>query len=137
MDNGQSLHHTLIPLPGFKAVLGIDDRKDCLDFASLRNPGYEFLQSKNSAHSFQPPSLAAFCLTTATYTIEQYCKRRLLRRKDTDYLSFTGPDEFSLNGEFTWPRAVPHFWSNTLTGSRADLGGGVIFSLRESRYGRY
>jgi hypothetical protein len=72
--------HTLIPLADFKAVLGIDDREDCLYFASMRNIGYEFLQSKNSTTLFQPPSrgklspfcgsveytLAAFCLTTAT-----------------------------------------------------------------------
>jgi chemotaxis signal transduction protein len=42
---------TLIPLVDFKAVLGIDDRED---------------------------KLAQFCLVTATYTIDQYCKRRIL-----------------------------------------------------------
>jgi hypothetical protein len=88
--------HTLIPLGDFKALLGFDDREDCLDFASMRNPGYEFLQGKNSANLFQPPSMAAFCLITATYTIEQYCKRRLLRRKHTDYLTFTGEYVFGL-----------------------------------------
>jgi hypothetical protein len=69
MDNGQALHHTLIPLPDFKAVLGIDDRED---------------------------TLSRYCLITATYTIEEYCKRRLLRRKNTDYLSFTGEYIFNL-----------------------------------------
>jgi hypothetical protein len=39
--------HTLIPLEDLKAILGIDDREDCLDFASVRNQGYEFLQGKN------------------------------------------------------------------------------------------
>jgi hypothetical protein len=71
--------HSLIPLAEFKALLGLDDREDAL-----------------SRH----------CLITATYTIEQYCKRRLLPRKRADYLTFTGPDEFSLDGEFTWPYAV-------------------------------
>jgi hypothetical protein len=47
-------------------------------------------------HPFQPPFLAAFCLITATYTIEQYCKRQLLRRKNTDYLTFTGEYIFTL-----------------------------------------
>jgi hypothetical protein len=69
MDNGQTPQHTLIPLPEFKAVLGIDDRED---------------------------ALSRYCLITATYTIEQYCKRRLLRRKNTDYLTFTGEYIFTL-----------------------------------------
>ncbi|MDR2051956.1 MAG: hypothetical protein LBP80_00935, partial [Treponema sp.] len=96
MDNGQAPHNTLIPLADFKAVLGIDDREDCLDFASLRNPGHEFLHGKNSANSFQPPSLAAFCLITATYTIEQYCKRRLLNKKRFEFLPFYGDYTFPL-----------------------------------------
>ncbi|MDR0582761.1 MAG: hypothetical protein LBG57_00200 [Treponema sp.] len=53
MEHGQPLH-TLISLADFKAVLGVDDRED---------------------------ALSRFCLITATYTIEQYCKRRLLRKK--------------------------------------------------------
>jgi hypothetical protein len=61
--------HTLIPLDDFKAVLGLDDRED---------------------------ALSRYCLITAAYTIEQYCKRRLLRRKHTDYLTFTGEHIFSL-----------------------------------------
>jgi hypothetical protein len=46
--------HTLIPLADFKTILGFDDREDAL-----------------SRH----------CLITATYTIEQYCKRRLLLKR--------------------------------------------------------
>jgi hypothetical protein len=46
--------HTLIPLEVFKVVMGIDDRED---------------------------KIARFCIVTATLTIEQYCKRRLLRKK--------------------------------------------------------
>jgi len=42
--------HSIITLEKFKAVLGIDDRDD---------------------------KLAEFCLVTATYTLEQYCKRKL------------------------------------------------------------
>jgi hypothetical protein len=61
--------HTLIPLADFKAILGIDDRED---------------------------ALSRYCLITATFTIEQYCKRRLLRRKNTDCLTFTGEYIFSL-----------------------------------------
>jgi hypothetical protein len=59
----------LIPLAEFKAVLGIDDREN---------------------------SLAAFCLVSATCSIEQYCKRRFLRRKHTEYLTFTGEYLFNL-----------------------------------------
>jgi hypothetical protein len=61
--------HTLIPLADFKAILGLDDRED---------------------------ALSRFCLVTATYTIEQYCKRQLVRRKNTDYLTFMGEYIFSL-----------------------------------------
>jgi hypothetical protein len=61
--------HTLIPLADFKAILGIDDRED---------------------------ALSRYCLITASYTIEQYCKRRLVRRKHTDYLTFTGEHIFAL-----------------------------------------
>jgi hypothetical protein len=60
---------TLIPLDDFKAILGIDDRDNIL---------------------------SRYCLITATYTIEHYCKRRLLRRKNTDYLSFAGEYIFTL-----------------------------------------
>jgi hypothetical protein len=61
--------YSLIPLEDFKALLGVDDRED---------------------------RLSRFCLITATFTIEQYCKRRLFRKKHTDYLTFTGGYLFSL-----------------------------------------
>jgi hypothetical protein len=67
--NGQNLLYTLIPLEDFKAILGIDDRED---------------------------SLSRYCLITATFSIEQYCKRRFLRKKHTDYLTFMGEHIFSL-----------------------------------------
>jgi hypothetical protein len=46
--------HNLVTLEQFKSVLGVDDRED---------------------------KLAGYCLVASTYTIEQYCKRRLLRKK--------------------------------------------------------
>ena len=55
--------YTLIPLDEFKAVLGVDDRED---------------------------KLAQFCLVTATLTIEQYCKRKLLRKKYFEKIDFNG-----------------------------------------------
>jgi hypothetical protein len=61
--------HTLIPLEEFKAILGIDDRED---------------------------TLSRFCLITATYTIEQYCKRRLLPKKRFEFLPFYGDYLFPL-----------------------------------------
>jgi hypothetical protein len=67
--SGPKLLYSLIPLGDFKAVLGIDDRED---------------------------SLSRYCLITATYTIEQYCKRRLIRKKHTDYLTFSGDHIFTL-----------------------------------------
>jgi hypothetical protein len=64
-----TLLHTLIPLVDFKAIVGIDDRED---------------------------ALSRFCLITATFTIEQHCKRRFCRKKHTDYLTFTGEHIFAL-----------------------------------------
>jgi hypothetical protein len=61
--------HSLIPLADFKAVLGIDDREN---------------------------ALSRYCLITATYTIEQYCKRRLLRKKRFEFLPFYGDYFFPL-----------------------------------------
>jgi hypothetical protein len=61
--------HSLIPLADFKAILGIDDRED---------------------------ALSRYCLITATYTIEQYCRRRLLRKKRFEFLPFYGDYIFPL-----------------------------------------
>ena len=55
--------HTLIPLEDFKALLGVDDRED---------------------------KTAKFCLVTSTCTIEQYCKRRLLRKKHFERIEYIG-----------------------------------------------
>jgi hypothetical protein len=55
--------HSLIPLADFKAILSLDDRED---------------------------ALSRYCLITATCTIEQYCKRRLLRKKRFEFLPFYG-----------------------------------------------
>ena len=46
--------HTLIPLEEFKALMGVDDRDD---------------------------RLCRFCLVTASLTIEEYCKRKFLRKQ--------------------------------------------------------
>jgi hypothetical protein len=59
---GNSLY-SLIPLADFKAILGIDDREE---------------------------KLAQFCLVTSTFTIEQFCKRRLLRKKHFERIEYTG-----------------------------------------------
>jgi hypothetical protein len=61
--------HSLIPLEDFKVILGVDDRDN---------------------------DLCWYCLVTATYTIEQYCKRRLIRKKHTDYHTFSGQHIFTL-----------------------------------------
>ena len=55
--------HSLIPLEDFMALLGVDDRED---------------------------KISRFCLVTATLTIEQYCKRKLLRKKHFERLEYTG-----------------------------------------------
>jgi hypothetical protein len=61
--NNQKNLYTLIPLDDFKALLGVDDRDD---------------------------KLARFCLVTSTFTIEQFCKRRLLRKKYFERIDFNG-----------------------------------------------
>ena len=55
--------YSLIPLEDFKAFLGIDDREE---------------------------TLARFCLTIATHTIEQHCMRRLLRKKHFEHIGYSG-----------------------------------------------
>jgi hypothetical protein len=54
---------TLIPLEVFKEFLAIDDRDT---------------------------QLSRFCLVTATHSIEQYCKRRLIRKKHFERIEFYG-----------------------------------------------
>jgi hypothetical protein len=55
--------HTLIPLADFKAILGIDDREDVL---------------------------SRYCLLTATFTIEQHCKRRFFIKKHFERIEANG-----------------------------------------------
>jgi hypothetical protein len=55
--------YVLMPLEDFKAVMGVDDRED---------------------------KTARFCLVTSTLTIEQYCKRRFLRKKYFERIEYTG-----------------------------------------------
>jgi hypothetical protein len=35
-------------------------------------------------------TLSKFCLVTATFTIEQYCMRRLIRKKHFERIEYTG-----------------------------------------------
>jgi hypothetical protein len=55
--------YSLIPLEDFKAIMGIDDRED---------------------------KIARFCLVTASFTIEQHCKRRFLRKRHFERIEFSG-----------------------------------------------
>ncbi|MFP3041742.1 hypothetical protein LQZ19_07955 [Treponema primitia] len=55
--------HSLIPLADYKTILGIDDRDD---------------------------AFSQYCLVTATHSIEQYCRRRLFRKKHVEILGFSG-----------------------------------------------
>jgi len=54
--------YTLIPIEDFKALMGVDDRED---------------------------KTARFCLVTSTFSIEQYCKRRFIRKKYYESLHIT------------------------------------------------
>jgi hypothetical protein len=64
--------YSLMPLEDFKALLGIDDRED---------------------------KTVRFCLVTSTYSIEQYCKRRFLRKKYFENHRYYG-DLFILLNEY-------------------------------------
>jgi hypothetical protein len=55
--------YSLIPLEDFKGLLSVDDRDD---------------------------KIARFCLVTSTHTIEQYCKRRLLKKTHFERSEFYG-----------------------------------------------
>ncbi|GHV81840.1 hypothetical protein AGMMS49991_03980 [Spirochaetia bacterium] len=55
--------HSLIPLEDFKLLLGIDDREDII---------------------------SRFCLITATWTIEEYCTRRLFLKKHFERIETLG-----------------------------------------------
>ena len=63
MDTERKALHTLIPLEDFKVLMGIDDRED---------------------------KICRFCLVTSTFSIEQYCKRRFLRKTQFEYIDFYG-----------------------------------------------
>jgi hypothetical protein len=55
--------HSLISLADFKTILGLDDRED---------------------------AMSRFCLITAAYTIEQYCKRRFFMKKHFERIEYHG-----------------------------------------------
>jgi hypothetical protein len=61
--------HSLITLADFKAILGFDDRED---------------------------ALSRFCLVTATYALESYCRRGLLIHKYFERLENTGERVYPL-----------------------------------------
>jgi hypothetical protein len=71
-EENQGALHSLITLPDFKAVLGIDDRES---------------------------ALSRYCLLTATYAVEQYCRRQFLLKFIIEYLDYTG-DDLLLLGEY-------------------------------------
>ncbi|MDR0287343.1 MAG: hypothetical protein LBI03_06545 [Clostridiales bacterium] len=61
--------YTLVSLEKFKSILGIDDRDD---------------------------KLSKFCLVTATLTIEQFCKRKLIQKKCCEVIQTIGDNYFPL-----------------------------------------
>ena len=63
MNNDRKALYTLIPLEDYKALTGIDDRDD---------------------------KICCFCLVTSTLAMEQYCKRRFLRKKHIETLNYYG-----------------------------------------------
>jgi hypothetical protein len=67
--------------------------------------------------------LSWFCLITATFTIEQYCKRRFFRKKHTDYLTFAGEPVFTLR-EYPVRRILAVYAAN----AGAPMRGEALFS---------
>jgi hypothetical protein len=61
--SGMPALHTLIPIEDFKALLGVDDRDD---------------------------TMSRYCLLTATYTIEQYCLRRMFLKRHFELIAYNG-----------------------------------------------
>ena len=61
--NSKNDLYTLISLEEFKALMGVDDRDD---------------------------KLCRFCLVTSTLTIEEYCKRKFLRKQYFEVFKWTG-----------------------------------------------
>jgi hypothetical protein len=59
--------YSLVRLEDFKAILGLDDRED---------------------------ALSRYCLTTATYSIEQYCMRRLVKKIINEKLAMSNGEVF-------------------------------------------
>jgi uncharacterized phiE125 gp8 family phage protein len=94
-ENDNAAVHTLIPLTDFKAILSADDRED---------------------------ALSRFCLVTATYAIEQYCRRSLLRRRYVEWFACEGDGVF-------WLREYPvRKVLGVLKGGarREELGEGIL-----------
>jgi hypothetical protein len=77
-ETGARAHslHTLIPFEDFKAILGFDDREE---------------------------ALSRYCLITATYTIEQYCKRRLVKTNSNEQIEISKGEGANSNGELILP----------------------------------
>jgi len=108
--------YTLVALEDFKAILGLDDRDD---------------------------KMCRFCLVTATHTIEQYCKRRLLRKKHFEYIEFFGDlvlplKEYPVSGVSAlyalFPLRQPEFIETDFYQVMPDCGSDtdVPFSIRFS-----
>jgi hypothetical protein len=98
-ETGVQALHSFIPLEDFKALLGIDDREAFLG---------------------TPPSLAAFCLITATFTIEQYCKRRLLLKRHCERIDSYG-DLFLPLGEYPVRKVQKVYGLTEFTGTGKAL----------------
>ena len=95
--------YSLIPYEDFKALLGIDSRED-----------------KN----------ARFCLVTATLTIEQFCKRKLLRKKYFERLDFNG-DLFLPLREYPVSKVLAAYLINSeqVAGNREEILEPEFFSV--------
>ena len=94
METTKKQLYSLIPLEDFKAIMGIDDRED---------------------------KIARFCLLTSTFTIEQYCKRRLLRKKHFETVEFYGDknlplSEYPVNNVLTAYAVTSHPYRNKKPG---------------------
>ena len=120
-QDGKALY-TLMPLEDYKAFMGVDDRED---------------------------KIARFCLVTASLTIEQYCKRRFLRKKYIERRPYLEGLFFPLN-EYPVSKVVRVYgWSNDEVikpefyevvpdcGTDYDVPSYISFSSALHGYGRF
>ena len=130
MDN-ETLH-SLIPLADFKAVLGLDDREDamsryCLITATYTIEQYSLPRFFLKKHFERIETNGDLLLPLREYPVREVLAVYALggfgeagELVEPDFYRVipeleaetgTGPEDFTVNGDVSWPHAVPHYSS--------------------------